>query len=73
MTENDTNDPAPEPGRPCPAGQNCQGKYEHDEPLFKLVDYVYMAVGISSRPVPIQKKCALCGHVWEVVESKRPW
>jgi len=73
VTETDPPESAPKAIRECPAGQDCQGKYEHDEPLFKILDYVYMAVGISSRPVPIQKKCALCGHIWEVVQSKRPW
>ncbi|MCO4774090.1 MAG: hypothetical protein KDA24_28930 [Deltaproteobacteria bacterium] len=70
MTDEATKDA---PQRPCPAGKNCGGQYEHDEPLFKGMDYFFMAVGISSRPVPIQKKCALCSHVWEVTEPRRPW
>lgn len=69
--------PAPpsttKPVRDCPAGRDCQGQYEHDNPVFTGKDYFFMAVGISSRPVPIEKKCALCGHVWEMKKSRQPW
>jgi len=59
--------------RPCPAGKNCKGQYEHENPRFTGKDYFFMAVGISSRPVPIERKCALCGHIWEIEKSRRPW
>lgn len=58
------------PRRECPAGQNCEGKYEHEEPIYKGMDFFLMAIGISSRPVPIQRKCALCQHVWEITEPR---
>jgi hypothetical protein len=65
--------PPDRPVRECAAGKDCGGRYEHEEPLFTFKDYVYMAVGISSRPVPIQRKCALCNHVWEIEQARRPW
>ncbi len=76
------NEPSPDapsddvgtPGnRPCPAGKDCKGEYEHENPRFTGKDYFFMAVGISSRPVPIERKCALCGHIWEIERSRRPW
>jgi len=65
-------DAAPK-NRACAAGEDCGGKYAIEEPIFNLKDYIWMLIGVSSRPVPIETKCALCKHVWEVSEPRRPW
>ena len=70
---NPASSPEPKPVRDCPADRDCKGQYEHANPVFKGMDYFFMAIGISSRPVPIERKCALCGHVWEVATSRQPW
>ena len=79
MTDSENPDPTPadvtpeKPVRDCPAGKECAGKWEIEEPRFRVKDYIYMAIGVSSRPVPIARRCAVCGHVWEVIEDARPW
>ncbi len=62
-----------QPVRECPPGNECAGKYQVDEPVFTSRDLLWMLAGVSSRKVKMERKCALCGHVWEVFESKRPF
>jgi len=57
----------------CACGQDRDGPFVTEEPFYGWRDYLWMLVGVSSRPVPYLRRCAICGHVFEKTEPKRPW
>ncbi len=68
-------DVAPEapPQNLCPCGHGADHEHIVEDPVYKPIDYMWMLLGVSSRPVPYARKCAICSHVFEHLEPRRPW
>lgn len=65
--------PPPKPPSTCACGHGSDHEHTVEDPVYKGMDYVWMLLGVSSRPVPYAKKCALCGHVFSISGPRRPW
>ncbi len=57
----------------CRCGETRGSATVVEDPHYSGIDYLWMLVGVSSRPVPYEVKCAVCGPLFELTEPRRPW
>ncbi len=63
----------PETQATCRCGTTRDSDTVVEDPRYAGFDYLWMLLGVSSRPVPYEVKCAVCGHLFELTAPRRPW